>query len=209
MKRLKIYIISLLVLCAIPAFSAGTISGGLYLGYQYDTGNLSGKPVEADLQQNIAVGGLLRIDLGILFFRSGADFSYPFEKGHILNGTGGDVRSTDVWFVEVPVYAGIDIPVRDYGMFYMGAGGSYIFGMGSITTASGNKDINEQLFGWGFIAGIESVVTGDVSLFFEWEYMTVTSSPVGASGAGAYDDYYIDYTGSRYRLGVMYHFNRY
>ncbi|HPS59374.1 MAG TPA: outer membrane beta-barrel protein [Spirochaetota bacterium] len=209
MRKMKFYIISLVVLCAMPAFSAGTISGGLYLGYQYDVGNLSEKPLDADLQQNVAAGALLRIDLGILFFRTGADFSYPAEKGHITNSTGGNVTGTEAWFVEVPVYAGIDIPVRDYGMFYMGAGGSYIFGMGSVAASSGSEKINEQLFGWGFIAGIESVINSDVSLFLEWEYMIVSSSPVAASGAGAYDDYYIDYTGSRYRLGVMYHFNRY
>lgn len=209
MKRIKYYIIFLLVLCCMPVFSAGTISGGFYLGYQYDVGNLSEKPVDYDLQQNAAIGGLLRIDLGILFFRTGADFSYPLEKGRIRNLTAGDVSKTEAWFVEVPVYAGIDIPVRDYGMFYMGAGGSYIFGMGSVTAASKEEKINEQLFGWGFITGIESVINSDVSLFLEWEYMTVSSSPVAASGAGPYDDYYIDYTGSRYRLGVMYHFNRY
>lgn len=201
--------ILLLLLCSLPVSAAGTISGGLYLGYQYDVGNLSEKPLDADLQQNVAIGGLLRIDLGMLFFRTGADCSYPAEKGRVINGTGGDVTGTRAWFVEVPVYAGIDIPVRDFGMFYMGGGGSYIFGMGSVATVSGNEKINEQLFGWGFIAGIESVITGDVSLFLEWEYVTVSSSPVAASGAGTYDDYYIDYTGSRYRLGVMYHFNRY
>ena len=208
MRKLKYYIIPLLLYCQ-AAFSAGTISGGLYLGYQYDTGNLSEKPLEADLQQNIAAGCLLRIDLGMLFFRTGADFSYPVIKGRIINGTGGDVTGTDIYFVEVPVFAGIDIPVRDYGLFYMGAGGSYIFGMGSIETGPGDEKINEQLFGWGFIAGIESVINGDVSLFVEWEYITVSSSPVASSGAGAYDDYCIDYSGSRYRLGVMYHFNRY
>ncbi|NLV66634.1 MAG: porin family protein [Spirochaetes bacterium] len=209
MKILSYYIIPLLLFCSMPIYSAGTISGGLYLGYQYDAGNLSGKAVDADLQQNVAVGGLLRIDLGILFFRTGADFSYPFEKGRIHNSSAGDITGTDSWFVEVPVYAGLGIPVRDYGMFYMGAGGSYIFGMGSVSATSGNEQINEQLFGWGFIAGIESVVSNDLSLFVEWEYMTVSSSPFASSGTGTYNDYYMDYTGNRYRLGVMYHFNRY
>lgn len=209
MKKIKYYIIPLLLLCGMPVFSAGTISGGLYLGYQYDAGNLSEKPIDADIQHNIAAGALLRIDLGILFFRTGADFSYPAEKGRIVNGSAGNITGTEVSFVEVPVYAGIDIPVRDYGLFYMGAGGSYIFGMGSVATLSGSENINEQLFGWGFIAGIESVINSDVSLFFEWEYMTVSSSPVASSGPAAYDNYYIDYTGSRLRLGVMYHLNRY
>ena len=101
------------MLCGMPLFPAGTISGGLYLGYQYDVGNLSEKPVDYDLQQNVAIGGMLRIDLGMLFFRTGADFSYPFEKGRIRNSSAGDVTKTEVWFIEVPVYAGLDIPVRD------------------------------------------------------------------------------------------------
>jgi len=192
-----------------PLYSVGTISGGLYLGYQYDMGNLSEKSVDAGLQQNVAAGALIRIDLGILFFRTGAEFSYPFEKGRIRNSPPGDITGTDSWFIEVPVYAGLGMPVRDYGMFYMGAGGSYIFGMGSVSTTSKEEKINEQLFGWGFIAGIESFINSDLSLFLEWEYMTVSSSPLASSGAGAYDDYYMDYTGNRYRLGVMYHFNRY
>ncbi len=209
MNRLKITFCLFVILAALPAFPAGTISGGLYLGYQYDVGNLSGKPVWADRQQNVSAGAMIKIDLGFLFFRSGADFSYPAESGALNNGSAGSVTGTDASFTEVPVYAGINIPVRDYGMFYMGAGGSYIFGTGNITTTSGRESINEQLFGYGFIAGIESAVTADFSLFLEWEYMTVSSSPVASTGAGPYDDYYMDYTGSRYRLGVMYHFNRY
>lgn len=209
MKVLKIILLVALVVSPLPLLSAGRISGGLYLGYQYDVGNLYEKPLMAGFQQNVAAGGMFKIDLGLLFFRTGADFSYPAEKGRILKGSAGDVTGTEIWFVEVPVYGGINIPVRDYGLFYMGGGGSYIFGMGDVAVSTGDKKINEQLFGWGFIAGIESVVTADISLFLEWEYMKVSSSPVASTGAGTYNDFSIDYTGSRYRLGVMYHFNRY
>lgn len=208
MNRIIIFF-TVLLLIPFPLFAAGRISGGIYTGYQYDTGNLSEKNVVADLQQNVAVGALLKIDLGFLFFRTGADYSCPVEKGRFSGESAGDVLETEISFIEAPLYAGFNIPVRDYGQFYMGGGGSYIFGMGSIKTSSGRESINEQLFGYGFITGIESEISADISIFFEWEYMSAASSPVAATGTGTYDDYYIDYTGSRYRFGFLYHFNRY
>lgn len=205
MKR-RIYII-LFMLSFIPAAAsaAGRISGGLYAGYQYDVCGLSNRDIGVDLQQNVALGGMLKIDIGFLFFRTGADFSYPVEAGT----TAGNVEKTKTYFIEVPVYAGLNIPVRNYGLFYMGGGGSYIFGMGKIDTASDSVSISEQLFGYGFIAGIESAITSDVSFFLEWEYMTAISSPVAASAAAGPEDFRMDYSGNRIRLGVMYHFNRY
>jgi len=117
------------------------------------------------------------------------------------------VLETEVAFTEVPVYAGINLPIRDFGVVYMGGGGSYIFGSGHLKTTSGNEKINEQLFGYGLIAGIESEIYSNASLLFEWEYLAARSSPA-ASASGVYDDYYIDYSGHRFRFGVIYHFSR-
>jgi len=205
MKRLIIIVFFILPVLSMPAFAAGRISGGLYAGYQYDVGALNSDNSAIDLQQNLAAGAMIKIDITFLFFRTGADFSYPVEYGR----TGGNVTRTRSYFIEVPAYAGFNIPVRNFGLFYMGGGGSYIFGMGNIKTKAGSVDINEQLFGYGFLSGIESEISADVSFFFEWEYMTVRSSPVASSVASGPRDYCIDYSGNRFRLGFMYHFNRY
>ncbi len=188
--------------------ASGKISAGVTAGYQYDTGNLAEKAgIDADVEQNVSAGAVLKFDMGFLFFRSGVEYSCPVEKGEISDGSAGFVKETSLSFYEVPVYGGINLPVRGYGFFYLGGGGSYIFSTGSVKTDKNNR-ISEQLFGWGFIAGIESEIYSNASLIFEWEYMSAVGSPV-ASASGTYDDYCIDYTGSRYRFGVIYHFNRY
>lgn len=186
----------------------GKISAGITAGYQYDTGNLSDKSgVDADTEQNLSIGAAFKLDMGFLFFRSGCEYSHPVEKGRVYNRYTGDMIETSLSFYEVPVYAGLNLPVRGYGFFYLGGGGSYIFGTGYVKTDKKNR-ISEQLFGFGFLAGVESEIYNDASFIFEWEYMAARSSPV-ASASGVYDDYCIDYTGNRFRFGVIYHFNRY
>lgn len=186
------------------------LSAGFTAGYQYDVGMLSERSgVQGKVQHNVSAGAILKLDMSRVFLRTGVDYSYPFDKGELVNGTAGDVLETEVAFIEVPVYGGINLPIRDFGAFYLGGGGSYIFGTGSVKTTTGDVDINEQLFGYGFLAGIESEIYSDASLIIEWEYMAAKSSPVASTGAGTYDDYTIDYSGHRIRFGVIYHFSRY
>jgi len=200
----------LLIFAANAAYAEDKLSAGLTAGYQYDAGQLYDKSgIQADVQQNISIGLILKLDMSRLFLRSGVEYSYPFSKGQIRNNSAGDVLKTEIIFYEVPVYAGINLPLRDFGVFYLGGGGSYIFGTGKLKTASGDEKINEQLFGYGLIAGIEYEIYSDASFLFEWEYMAARSSPAASTGAGAYDDYYIDYSGHRIRFGMTYHFSRY
>jgi opacity protein-like surface antigen len=207
MKKL-IIIIMLILPCALSA--GDKFSAGLTAGYQHDVGMLSDRRgVQADVQQNIAAGLMLKLDMSKIFIRTGVDYSYPFAKGRIRDGSGGDITGTEISFYEVPVYAGINLLIRDFGNFYMGGGGSYIFGTGRVKKVSGDSEINEQLFGWGLIAGLESDIFNNASFIFEWEYMAARSSPVASTGAGSYDDFYIDYSGHRIRFGVIYHFSRY
>lgn len=207
MKR-SILIIITVLLAQNALMAGGKISAGVSAGYQYDAGNFSERGgVNADIGHNLSAGGVLKFDMGFIFFRSGCEYSYPVEKGKIDDGSAGDVKVTSLSFYEVPVYCGINLPVRGFGFFYLGGGGSYIFGTGYVKTATRNK-ISEQLFGWGFLAGIESEVYSDASVIFEWEYLAARSSPV-ASASGSYDDYCADYSGNRFRFGVIYHFNRY
>jgi hypothetical protein len=207
MKKI-FFIIAAVLLAQGTLMAEGKISGGITAGYQHDTGNLSEKGgVNADVEQNLSAGAVFKLDMGFLFFRSGCEYSHPVEKGRFYNRYTGGMVETALSFYEVPVYAGLNLPVRGYGFFYLGGGGSYIFGTGYVETDRKN-DISEQLFGYGFLAGGESEIYNDASFIFEWEYMSASSSPV-ASVSGVYDDYCIDYTGNRFRIGIIYHFNRY
>jgi opacity protein-like surface antigen len=211
MKRNFVIMLIIMLFFIVNNLSAeDRLSAGLTAGYQYDVGMLSGKKsLQARVQHNISAGAILKLDMSRVFLRTGFEYSYPFDKGVIVNGTAGDVLETKIAFIEVPVYGGINLPIRDFGNFYIGGGGSYIFGTGHVKTSAGNVDISEQLFGYGFLAGIESEIYSDASLLFEWEYMAARSSPVASPGAGTYDDYSIDYSGNRIRFGVIYHFGRY
>lgn len=206
MKRLLIIIIIFIPWVKLHSVP-GKLSAGITAGYQYDTGNLSDKGGNPDTGDNLSIGAALKLDMGLLFFRSGVEYSHPVEKGEYDDGSAGDVTETSLSFYEVPVYIGINLPVRGFGFFYLGGGGSYIFGTGYVEAGS-RENINEQLFGWGFLAGIEAEIYSGAAMIFEWEYMAARSSPV-ASASGTYDDFSADYTGNRFRFGVIYHFNRY
>lgn len=206
----RIVIIILLLSAPGVLYADQRFSAGLNAGYQYDTGELSGKrDIDAHVQQNVSAGLMLKLDISLLFIRSGVEYSYPVKRGKVVkyNGTATDITTT-VSFVEWPVYGGFNFPVRNFGTFYLGGGGSYIFGMGHVSTPSGDAKVNAQIFGYGLIAGIESEIESRTSLIFEWEYMAARTSPVASTGAGAYDDYPIDFSGNRIRFGAVYHFNR-
>jgi len=206
---MKRFILSLLIIIGIreSSFASGKISGGMSLGFQHDAGGFAKKPgVIADCQNNISFGGIFKFDMEFIFFRTGVEYSYPIEKGKIKEGTLGDIEYTKITFWEVPVYGGLYLKIRDYGSLYLGTGGSYILGTGYVEGTSKSK-INAQLFGNGFLLGIESEIFNDMSLIMEWEYMSIISSPVASSSS--YKDVCIDYGGSRYRIGFIYHFNRY
>ena len=103
-------------------------------GYQYDVGNMNDRRgIEGDVQQNAAPGVLFKLDMSAFFIRTGAEFSYPFEKGRVSSSV-YNIEQTVVYFIEVPVYAGLRFPIRDFGEIYIGGGGSYIFSMGRVKT---------------------------------------------------------------------------
>lgn len=206
---MKKIIIILLLFTASLIYAEDRFSAGITAGYQYDAGMLSEKAgVQGKVQHNVTTGLVLKLDISRLFLRTGVEYSYPFQKGKIsCSSTTGCIEETAISFIEVPVYAGANLVIRDFGAFYMGAGGSYIFGSGNVKTSSGKEKINEQLFGYGMIAGIQYEIYSNASLLFEWEYMAARTSPV-ASTNGTYNDYSIDYSGQRIRIGAIYHFNR-
>lgn len=206
---MKKIIIILLLFTANILYAEDKLSAGGTFGYQYDAGMLSEKMgIQGKVQQNVSTGIVIKLDINRIFLRTGIEYSYPLQKGKIsYYSTTGLVEGTAISFMEAPVYAGINLVIRDLGAFYMGGGGSYIFGSGYVKTSTGKKKINEQLFGYGMIAGIQYEIYSNASLLFEWEYMAARTSPV-ASTSGTYDDYSIDYSGQRIRFGAIYHFNR-
>ncbi len=207
---MKIFLTIILLLITGLLFAEDKFSAGVSLGYQHDVGMISERPgIQGDAQQNASAGIVIKLDMGRLFLRSGVEYSYPVETGAVESGGTILLNKTAITFAEVPVYVGINISIRDFGAFYMGGGGSYIFGTGHIKTTAGDVKINEQLFGYGLLAGIETEIYSNASLLFEWEYMTARSSPVASVYGTGYDDYPIDYSGHRVRFGVIYHFNRY
>jgi len=207
---MKKIIVLISIFAASLLYAEDKLSAGLTAGYQYDVGMISEKGgIQGDAERNISAGLIIKLDMNRFFLRSGVEYSYPFENGKITyNSAGPDVQETSLVFIEAPVYAGINLAIRDFGSFYIGGGGSYIFGSGIVKTSLKNVKVNEQIFGYGLIAGIESEVYSNASLIFEWEYMAARTSPV-ASASGLYDDYSIDYSGHRVRFGMIYHFNRY
>lgn len=190
-----------------PLAAEERISAGITAGYHYDAGNIAKhQGVNRTVQQNVSTGAVFKIDFNLIFLRSGLEISYPFIKGDY----GGNIDKTNVSHLEVPLYIGIIFPIRNYGSFYLGGGGSYLFGYGEIKTSSGNVKINEQLFGYGMIAGLETEIHSRVSFIMEWGYVVSKGSPVAASDVSdPYNDYYVDFSGHRIRAGFLYHFSRY
>ncbi len=205
---MKKFFIILIFLLAHNLYAEDRFSAGLTAGYQHDVGMLAEKNIiRGSVQNNLSIGMIIKLDLSIVFVRSGAEYSYPVKKSVIADSSAGDIEGTALSFVEAPLYFGINLPLRDFGSVFIGGGGSYIFGMGRVNSASGDVDVSEQLFGYGIIAGTEYEIYGNASFIFEWEYMAARSSPLASTGGGA-DDFYADYSGQRLRFGAVYHFNK-
>lgn len=186
---------------------------GIHVGAQHDVGDLTTfYPAAQTEPQNSAVFGVaLRVSIPFFFIRTGGDASFTINKGKVLeNQATVGVDEYNVKYTMIPLYAGLQFPLRDRGAFYVGGGVSYFYGTGSVALSNGtSEDIDATAFGPGFLAGMQLHITSSFSLYMEWMYVDARSKPVvattGTYNANNYKDLFIDYSGHRIMLGVMYY----
>ncbi|MCP4131230.1 MAG: outer membrane beta-barrel protein [bacterium] len=204
----KILIITVITL-TFPTllWAADFIGVGAQVGFQYDVGNLESRPgIETEAQSNILLGAFVKIDRGPLFMRTGADHTFSLGAGKVLNSSAGKLSKTNIQYTSIPLYLGVNFPVRDKGKFYIGMGGTYLLGRGNVTTSAGVTTISDWAYGPGFLAGIQLRVGDSIRFFMEWEYLSAKTDPVVNIDTGStWKDFSVDFTGHRIHLGMLYY----
>ena len=214
-KKAIIYISLLIFLIGIhtSAFAQRYFGVGIHIGGQHDVGDLTTfyPTAQTEPQNSVIFGVAIRLSVPFFFIRTGGDASFTFDKGKVLEdqATVG-VNEYNVQYTMLPLYAGLQFPLGDRGAFYLGGGVSYFYGTGSVKLSdNSSQDINATAFGAGFLAGMQLHVTSSFSLYMEWIYVDARSKPVitttGTYNANNYKDLFIDYSGHRIMIGVMYY----
>ena len=197
------------------ALLAGSkIFGGEYIGFgvhgglHYDVGNLAneGSDVTYEGQNNLIMGVSAKFDRDPLFMRTGADRSVVMTKGKVVNSSDGKLEQTKISYTSIPAYMGLNFRIREKGKFYMGAGLAYILGSGTVKTTDGTTRVEGNLFGLGFITGVQLRVGNAIQVYTEWEYISARTRPrVARDAANTWKDFSIDYSGHRMHLGLSYY----
>jgi len=214
-KKAIIYISLLIFLIGIhtSAFAQRYFGVGIHIGGQHDVGDLTTfyPTAQTEPQNSVIFGVAIRLSVPFFFIRTGGDASFTIDKGKVLEdqATVG-VNEYNVQYTMLPLYAGLQFPLGDRGAFYLGGGVSYFYGTGSVKLSdNSSQDINATAFGAGFLAGMQLHVTSSFSLYMEWIYVDARSKPVitttGTYNANNYKDLFIDYSGHRIMIGVMYY----
>ncbi len=202
-------IVSLAVFACFSASAASAeehIGLGVHIGAHHDVGNFSDQNPSAmtDPQNSLLLGFSFKANIGFVFLRTGFDYSYVLNRGKVLENS-DTVASYSIKYVCVPGFLGFRFPVRERGEFYMGAGMAYFITSGDVKLASGaSEDISAISYGYGIITGIEFKLLPEVRLYMEWEYFDARSD-AQVQTTGSWKNYYVDYTGHRVLLGVMYY----
>ena len=186
---------------------------GIHLGAHHDVGDITTfyPDAKTDPQNSILFGIAVRLSVPYFFIRTGADTSFTLNKGKVLEDEAAvGVKSYNVKYAMIPFYAGLQFPLLDKGVFYLGGGISYFYGTGNVRLSDGSsKDIDATCLGTGFLAGIQLHITSSTSLYMEWMYVDAQSDPVitttGTLNPNGYEDLFINYGGHRIMLGVMYY----
>lgn len=186
---------------------------GIHIAAQHDVNDLTNFYPETQTEpQNSALFGIaIRFSAPFLFIRTGGDTSFTINKGKVLQyQTTVGVNTYNVKYTMLPLYAGLQFPLTNRGAFYLGGGISYFYGTGWVILSSGTKeDINATCMGTGFLAGMQLHVSSSFSLYMEWLYNNARSNPIiqttGTNNPNGYKDLFIDYSGHRIILGIMYY----
>lgn len=207
-----------MLLFASPLLADRNIGVGLHLGGHHNTGNIDSfyQGAQVDPQNSLFVGISFKFAAPFAFLRTGADTSFVLNKGNVLEDTslsGGSREGLDTYelnYTMVPLFVGLQFPLQNRGVFYLGGGGAYFLGTGEIKSeASGTSEsITATALAFGFISGMQLHITDTISLYMEWEYLNGRSKPVTQTDTAATNDmenFYVDYTGHRLQLGMMYY----
>jgi opacity protein-like surface antigen len=208
MTKKLVSIVAILLLYGVNAAHAREYVGvGIHVGAHHDVGNISSDPsVKVDPQNNSLIGFSLKINMGALFLRSGVDTTFLINQGDILENT-AEIDYYQIHYTAIPAFMGFAFPIQDIGEFYMGGGMAYFIGSGKIkSSVSGKEDIQTSAYGFGVIAGIQLNIVSSIKLYMEWEYLDGRSEPITKTQSTYdWDNFYVDFTGHRILLGIMYY----
>jgi opacity protein-like surface antigen len=183
---------------------------GLHFGAHHNVGNYGSNDstILVDPQNNYFIGISGKTNFLCLFARFGADITYLINKGRVLENTSDNIQSYNLQYISVPLFLGFNYQILDIGHFYMGPGGAYLIGQGKINyiDPSLSKEINTSAWGVGFITGIEFDLSKSIRFYFEWEYLDGRALSVQQSQTvHNWKDLYIDYSGHRVVIGLIYY----
>jgi len=209
-KRLVFFHLMVLLLLPAAANAQNYLGLGLHLGAQHNVGRLSdyNRNFEVEPQNSYLIGIAFKASYRFLFLRTGVDTSFILSRGEVLENSdpSDPVERYRLSYTQVPCFIGLNFPVQDIGEFYMGGGIAYFLGSGTVTAAS-SVDIEATALGYGFISGIQILITPAVRLYMEWQYLDARSEAVAntVTGPQTWDNFYVDFSGHRMMLGLMYY----
>jgi opacity protein-like surface antigen len=207
-NRIIIYAAAILFCFCSFLFAEEYIGIGAHIGYHHDVGNLESQnsEIEIDPQNNYFLGFSFKTNFSLIFVRFGADTTFLINRGESLEGSSG-IAYTKIHYLSLPLFIGLNYKVLNLGNFYMGPGASYFVARGTISSSATGKteDISATGWGYGFITGMEYRISNKIDFYFEWEYLNGKSETILRTGATAWEDFYVDFTGHRFILGIRYY----
>ncbi len=207
-KKIIVYTAAIII-CFCSLLSAGDYIGiGAHIGYHHDVGNLESQNsrTQIDPQNNYFLGFSFKTNFSFLFARFGADTTFLINRGESLENS-SDIAYAKVHYLSLPLFIGLNYRILDLGNFYMGPGASYFVARGTVSSSAAGdaEDINATGWGYGFITGIEYGLSNKIDFYFEWVYLNGRSKTIIQTGSTAWDDFYVDFTGHRFILGIRYY----
>ncbi len=184
---------------------------GFHVGAHYDVGNMSSynPGFEVEPQISYILGVSFKANYDFLFLRTGVDIAFPLLGGDVLENSDptDPIEKYSISYTGLPLFVGLNFPVFDIGEFYLGGGIAYFLATGTVTHGGAEDDISASALGFGFIAGMQLHLTASTRLYMEWEYIDARSGAAmnTVTGPQAWDNLYIDFTGHRILLGIMYY----